>query len=68
MNTDHIHKMQNQLDELAQQYPDEPKIGFWFARDLQEPLGYERLDDAIKKSKMDREACRTERLSSIRYK
>lgn len=43
----HLQKMQNQFDELAQQHPDEPKIEFWFARDLQEPLGYARWENSL---------------------
>lgn len=47
MNPDHLQKMQNQFDALAQQQADEPKIEFWFARDLQEPLGYSRWENFL---------------------
>ncbi len=36
--------LQQQLDRLAQSVPDE-NIEFWFARDLQEPLGYARWEN-----------------------
>jgi DNA-damage-inducible protein D len=42
MKKDQLTTRQNQFDLLAQNHPDEPKIEFWFARDLQEPLGYAR--------------------------
>ncbi|MDQ8205921.1 DNA damage-inducible protein D [Coraliomargarita sp. SDUM461003] len=45
MNPESIHKMQSQFDTLAQQHPDEPQVEFWFARDLQEPLGYARWEN-----------------------
>jgi len=40
MNPKAIHKMQSQFDTLAQQHLDELTVEFWFARDLQESLGY----------------------------
>ncbi|NCG08962.1 MAG: hypothetical protein GWO81_05260 [Verrucomicrobia bacterium] len=39
--------MQSQFDGLAQQYPDEPKIEFWLARGLWEPLGYTRWENFL---------------------
>lgn len=59
MNTDHIHKMQNQFDELAQQHPDEPKIEFWFGRDLQEPLGYARWENFLTAIQRAIESCKS---------
>lgn len=59
MNTDHIHKMQNQFDELARQHPDEPKIEFWFARDLQEPLGYVRWENFLTAIQRAIESCKS---------
>jgi len=44
--------MRNQFDALAQSLSDE-KVEFWFARDLQEPLGYarwERFKGAIQRA------------------
>jgi DNA-damage-inducible protein D len=39
-----IQQMQTQFDGMAQRVPDE-NIEFWFARDLQEPLGYSRWEN-----------------------
>ncbi len=44
MNIEVIQKMQDQFDEIAQILP-EDGIEFWFARDLQEPLGYARWEN-----------------------
>ena len=30
------------MHQAVKEHPDEPKIEFWFARDLQAPLGYAR--------------------------
>ena len=38
-NSEVIKKLQSHFDSLAQISPEEG-IEFWFARDLQEPLGY----------------------------
>lgn len=38
-----IQRMQNHLDAMAQVIPSE-NIEFWYARDLQEPLGYARWE------------------------
>lgn len=46
MNTDMIEKMQSRFDALAQHVPDQ-EIEFWFARDLQEPLGYARWENFL---------------------
>lgn len=46
METALVQQMQNQLDTLAQTVPDEP-VEFWFARDLQEPLGYARWENFL---------------------
>ncbi len=45
MNSDLIQKMQNQFDELVHAHPDEGSLDFWFARDLQTPLGYARWEN-----------------------
>lgn len=39
--------LQNQFDRLVQSHPDEPTIEFWFARDLQGPLGYARWENFL---------------------
>ena len=44
MDTQQIQMMQTQFDAMAQRVPDE-NIEFWFARDLQEPLGYIRWEN-----------------------
>jgi DNA-damage-inducible protein D len=45
MKPDLIPKIQSQFDSLAQQHPDEPKVEFWFARDLQEALSNARWEN-----------------------
>jgi DNA-damage-inducible protein D len=37
-----IQQMHRQLDALSQTHPEDTDLEFWFARDLQEPLGYAR--------------------------
>ena len=52
MNKEMIQKLQNQFDVLSHKVPDE-EVEFWFARELQEPLGYakwERFKDAIQRA------------------
>ena len=44
MNKELILQMQSQFDLLAQTHPEATDLEFWFARDLQEPLGYARWD------------------------
>jgi DNA-damage-inducible protein D len=44
-----LQKLQNQFDVLGHMVPDE-SVEFWFARELQEPLGYakwERFNETI---------------------
>lgn len=41
-----LQEMQKRLDALAQAFPDE-RVEFWFARDLQEPLGYARWENFL---------------------
>lgn len=53
-----IKKLQNQLDMLAHQIPEET-IEFWYARDLQEPLGYNRWENFIATIKRAIESCKT---------
>ena len=58
MNSDLVQKMQNQFDTLAQAVPDE-EVEFWFARDLQEPLGYARWENFLTAIKRAIESCET---------
>ena len=44
MNAELIQQMQRQFDFIAQMIPEE-NIEFWFARDLQNPLGYARWEN-----------------------
>lgn len=46
MDQHNIQVLQMQFDALAQSVPDE-NIEFWFARDLQEPLGYARWENFL---------------------
>ncbi len=58
MNSDLVQKLQNQFDKLAQAVPDE-EVEFWFARDLQEPLGYARWENFLTAIKRAIESCET---------
>lgn len=51
-----IQRMQNHLDALAQGIPGE-NIEFWYARDLQEPLGYARWENFMTAIRRAMEAC-----------
>ena len=53
-----IVRMQNQFDALAQSLSDE-KVEFWFARDLQKPLGYARWENFIKTIRRAMDSCET---------
>ncbi len=44
METETLQKLKSRFDTLSQNIPDEG-IEFWFARDLQEPLGYVRWEN-----------------------
>ncbi|NGX37148.1 MAG: hypothetical protein K1000chlam2_00301 [Chlamydiae bacterium] len=58
MKSEIIQKLQSQFDILAQTIPGE-NIEFWFARDLQEPLGYQRWENFIATIKRGIESCQT---------
>jgi DNA-damage-inducible protein D len=58
MNSDMVKKLQSQFDALAQVIPNET-IEFWYARDLQEPLGYLRWENFIVAIKRAIESCKT---------
>lgn len=53
-----IKKLQSHFDSLAQSIPEEG-IEFWFARDLQEPLGYARWENFITTIMRAIESCKT---------
>ena len=58
MKSEIIQKLQSQFDILAQTIPG-VNIEFWFARDLQEPLGYQRWENFIATIKRGIESCQT---------
>ena len=58
MNPQTMQKMQRQFDELAHHIPD-GNIEFWFARELQEPLGYARWENFAKAIDRAVESCQT---------
>jgi DNA-damage-inducible protein D len=53
-----IKKLQSHFDTLMRTVPEE-EIEFWFARDLQEPLGYTRWENFITAIKRSVESCKT---------
>jgi DNA-damage-inducible protein D len=59
MNKDLIVQMQGQFDALAKSHPDAAGVEFWFARDLQEPLGYARWENFLTAIQRAVESCRT---------
>ena len=59
MNKELIIQMQGQFDKLAQTHPDESTVEFWFARDLQEPLGYARWENFQTAIQRPIESCKT---------
>ena len=58
MDRELIQQMQQRLDELAQTLPEE-NVEFWFARDLQEPLGYARRENFMTAIKRAVESCKS---------
>ena len=59
MNKELILQMQSQFDALTQTHPDAFDLEFWFARDLQEPLGYARWENFLTAIKQAIESCKT---------
>ena len=59
MNKDLIIQMQSQFDTLAQRHADAPEVEFWFARDLQEPLGYARWENFLTAIQRAIDSCKT---------
>lgn len=53
-----IKKLQGHFDSLAQTLPEE-SIEFWFARDLQEPLGYAKWENFLTTIMRAIESCNT---------
>jgi DNA-damage-inducible protein D len=59
MNRDLIIRMQGQFDQLAQTHPEELNLEFWFARDLQQPLGYARWENFLTAIHRSIDSCKT---------
>ena len=59
MNKELIIQMQSQFDALAQSHPEATNVEFWFARDLQEPLGYARWENFLTAIQRAIESCQT---------
>ena len=59
MNKELILQMQSQFDALAQTHPEATDLEFWFARDLQEPLGYARWENFLTPIQRAIESCKT---------
>lgn len=58
MKTETIQILQNQFDVISQRIPGED-VEFWFARDLQEPLGYAKWENFLTAVKRAIESCET---------
>ncbi|SHK90067.1 DNA-damage-inducible protein D [Desulfatibacillum alkenivorans DSM 16219] len=58
MKTETIQILQNRFDALSRKLPDEG-VEFWFARELQEPLGYARWENFLTAIKRAIESCET---------
>src|SRR3989338_7255387 len=58
MKLETIQILQSQFDLLSQQIPGED-VEFWFARDLQEPLGYSKWENFQTAIKRAIESCET---------
>jgi DNA-damage-inducible protein D len=59
MNKELIVHMQSQFDAIAQTHPEAPDVEFWFARDLQEPLGYARWENFLTAIQRAVESCKS---------
>jgi len=59
MNKELIIQMQSQFDLLAQTHPEAADLEFWFARDLQQPLGYARWENFLTPIERAIESCKT---------
>jgi DNA-damage-inducible protein D len=58
MNPQMIQTLKNQFDDLSRKTP-ESEVEFWFARDIQEPLGYARWENFIAAIKRAIASCET---------
>ena len=58
MNTELIHQLHGDFEALARRLPNDG-IEFWFARDLQEPLGYVRWENFLTAIQRAIESCQT---------
>ncbi len=58
MKSEMVKAMQSRFDSLAQTVPGE-EVEFWFARDLQEPLGYARWENFFTAISRAVESCKT---------
>lgn len=58
MNTETIYKLQHQFDVLSQYIPN-GNVEFWFARDLQGPLGYSKWENFQTAIRRAIESCET---------
>ncbi len=54
-----LQALQNDLDSLAQRADQEAGIEFWFARDLQAPLGYSRWENFLTAIQRAIESCKS---------
>lgn len=59
MNKELILQMQSQFDALAHTHPEATDVEFWFARELQEPLGYARWENFLTAIQRAIESCKT---------
>ncbi len=59
MNKEIMLQMSNQFDALVRAHPDAQDVEFWFARDLQEPLGYARWENFLTAINRAIESCKT---------
>ena len=60
MNSEILQQMQSKFDALAQKVDDDAE--FWFARDLQEPLGYVKWENFLTAIKRAIESCETAKI------
>lgn len=60
-----IQQMKNSFDALAQIVPDSEGVEFWFARDLQAPLGYSRWENFLTAIQRAIESCETTGYNSV---
>ena len=63
MNGDILQQMQSRFDSLAKTLPDE-NVEFWFARDLQAPLGYATWENFLTAIKRAVDSCETAKFDS----